>query len=73
MNVPATTARLLAALTVRRSIGTALDLGTGGGVQALLAARHSRRVVAVDVNPRALRYTAFNARLNGLLPLPSVS
>lgn len=59
-------ARLLAALTVRRPIKTALDLGTGGGVQALLAARHSRRVVAVDVNPRALRYTAFNARLNAL-------
>ena len=57
--------RLLAALTVRRPIKAALDLGTGSGVQALLAARHSRHVVAVDVNPRALRYTAFNASLNG--------
>ena len=57
--------RLLAALTVRRPIKAALDLGTGSGVQALLAALHSGRVVAVDVNPRALRYTAFNANLNG--------
>ncbi|HEY7365634.1 MAG TPA: methyltransferase, partial [Methylomirabilota bacterium] len=59
-------ARLLAALTVRRRIADALDLGTGSGVQALLAARHSRRVIATDVNPRALAYAAFNARLNAL-------
>src|SRR5438876_110103 len=59
-------APVLAALTVRRPAGSVLDLGAGSGVQALLAARHSRRVVAVDVNPRALRFTAFNARLNGL-------
>lgn len=56
---------VLAALTVRRPVGSALDLGTGSGVQALLAARHSRRVVAVDVNPRALAFTTINAALNG--------
>jgi hypothetical protein len=56
----------LAALTVRRPIEAALDVGTGSGVQALLAARHARRVVATDVNPRALAFTALNARLNGL-------
>ncbi len=56
----------LASLTVRRPVTSALDLGTGCGVQALLAARHSDHVVAVDINPRALNFSAFNARLNGM-------
>lgn len=43
-----------------------LDLGTGSGVCALAAARHARRVVAVDINPAAVRCAAVNALLNGL-------
>lgn len=46
--------------------GTALDLGTGSGVLALIAARESERAVGVDVNPRALSFAAFNQRLNGI-------
>jgi methylase of polypeptide subunit release factors len=57
---------ILATLTVRRPARTALDVGTGSGVQALWAARHSERVVAVDINPRALNLAEFNARLNGV-------
>lgn len=57
---------ILASLTVRTAVGTGLDLGTGSGVQAIWAARHCERVVAVDVNPRALNLGAFNARLNGI-------
>jgi hypothetical protein len=56
----------LANLTVRKTGETALDLGTGLGVQALMAAGHAARVVATDSNPRALNFTGFNARLNGL-------
>ena len=56
----------LAKMTVRRSVRDTLDVGTGGGIQALLAARHSERVVGTDVNPRALNFAAFNARLNGI-------
>jgi methylase of polypeptide subunit release factors len=56
----------LAKLAVRRRVDTALDLGTGCGIQALLAAKHSRQVTATDVNPRALRFAAFNLRLNGI-------
>lgn len=59
----------LANLTVRRPVGLTLDLGTGCGFQAFLAARHSERVVAVDRNPRAVAIAAFNARLNGLANL----
>jgi SAM-dependent methyltransferase len=54
----------LTALTPRREVDSALDLGAGSGVQALFAARHALRVVAVDVNPRALEYTELNAALN---------
>jgi SAM-dependent methyltransferase len=57
--------KLLAYLTNRRPVERALDLGSGSGVQAILAAKHARSVVAVDVNPRALEFTAFNALLNG--------
>jgi methylase of polypeptide subunit release factors len=60
------TTNTLASLTVRRRVRSALDIGTGCGVVALMAARHSDRVVGVDTNPRALNYAVFNAALNGL-------
>jgi Methyltransferase small domain len=55
---------VLASFTVRQPIGAALDLGVGSGFQALQAARHADRVVGTDINPRALRFTEFNALLN---------
>jgi methylase of polypeptide subunit release factors len=55
----------LSHLTVRRPVERALDMGTGSGVQAILAARHSDHVVATDLNERALNFAAFNAVLNG--------
>jgi methylase of polypeptide subunit release factors len=60
------TARVLDSLTPRPRLARALDVGTGSGVHALLAARHAAHVVATDVNPRALAYTQLNAALNGL-------
>jgi hypothetical protein len=56
----------LAKLAVRLPVAATLDLGTGCGIQALLAAKHSERVVATDVNERALAFARFNARLNGI-------
>jgi len=56
----------LASHTVRRHARTTLDLGAGCGIQALLAASHSDRVLAVDRNPRAVGIAAFNAKLNRL-------
>jgi release factor glutamine methyltransferase len=43
-----------------------LDMGTGSGVCALFAANYARRVVAVDINPAAVRCADINARLNHL-------
>jgi hypothetical protein len=55
----------LAQLTVRRQVDSAIDVATGCGIQAILAARHSGRVVATDLNERALNFAAFNAALAG--------
>jgi len=57
----------LANLTVRRPVTDALDVGTGCGIQALLAARHAGRVTATDSNARALAFARFNAALNGVI------
>ena len=43
-----------------------LDMGTGSGVCAVFAARHARRVVAVDINAAAVRCAGINAVLNRL-------
>lgn len=59
-------ARTLAALTPRRPVERALDVGTGCGVQALLAAAHATHVVATDVSGRALSLAGANAILNGV-------
>jgi methylase of polypeptide subunit release factors len=60
------TARVLDSLTPRPRVDRAVDVGTGSGIHALLAAQHSRHVIATDVNPRAIAYTELNAALNGL-------
>ncbi|HEY6738417.1 MAG TPA: methyltransferase [Actinopolymorphaceae bacterium] len=61
VNSAATT---LAQITVRDEVGSALDLGTGCGVQALHLSSHAQRVVGTDINPRALALAGFTARLN---------
>jgi len=43
-----------------------LDMGTGSGVCAVFAAKHARRVVAVDINEAAVRCAGLNAVLNHL-------
>jgi methylase of polypeptide subunit release factors len=46
--------------------GRVLDLCTGSGVHAILAARGGARVFGIDVNPRALAFARWNAALNGV-------
>src|SRR5690242_17162195 len=55
-------ARILSAQT------TVLDMGTGSGICSVFAARYAERVVAVDVNPAAVRCTRINALLNQVEP-----
>lgn len=56
----------LAALTPRKPVETALDLGVGCGIQTLYLLRHVRQVVATDISRRALEFTAFNVALAGV-------
>ncbi len=56
--------RTLAALTIRRPVARALDLGTGSGTQALLASGHVEHVVATDISERAAWFARVNAQLN---------
>lgn len=56
----------LAALTPRKPVETALDLGVGCGIQTLYLLRHVRQVVATDISTRALEFTAFNVALSGV-------
>lgn len=55
----------LAQLTTRRPVASALDLGCGCGVQSLHLARHAGRVVATDVNDRALQMAGLTLALSG--------
>ncbi|HMS36002.1 MAG TPA: methyltransferase [Arachnia sp.] len=55
----------LAQIAMRTPVGSALDLGTGCGVQSLHLARHAGRIVGTDVNARALELAALTAALNG--------
>lgn len=55
----------LANAVIRDPVGTALDLGTGCGVQALHLSTHADRVTATDLSGRALRFAATTAALAG--------
>lgn len=56
----------LARITPREPLRRVLDLGCGGGIQALHASRHAEHVIATDLSERALGFAAFNAALNGI-------
>jgi methylase of polypeptide subunit release factors len=63
---PGMTTLQLAHALINRPSRRTLDLGTGGGALACVAAAHSERVVATDISPRALEFARFNAGLNGV-------
>lgn len=54
----------LAQLAPRKAVGSALDLGTGCGVQSLHLSKHASSVIATDINSRALRLAALTAAIN---------
>jgi carbamoyltransferase len=56
---------VLLANALPKEDGDVLDLCTGSGVQALLAARSARRVVGVDIGARAVAVARCNSKLNG--------
>jgi len=63
---PNPTSKFLNKFAVRRHSRATLDLGAGGGILSLSAARYSDLVVATDLNARAVTFAQFNVRLNGI-------
>jgi release factor glutamine methyltransferase len=64
---PSPYSQLLAETIVSHGEESALDMGSGSGLQAILMARCGiSRVVAVDADSRAVLATEFNALLNGV-------
>jgi release factor glutamine methyltransferase len=49
-----------------------LDMGSGSGVNAILAATKGARVLAIDINPHALAAAEANAERNGVADLVEV-
>ena len=43
-----------------------LDVGTGCGILAVLAAKKARSVIATDINPHSIRYALINSTINGV-------
>ena len=56
----------LADFRVPRPCRTTLDVGSGSGIQAFLAAPHSQQVWGVDCTRRSIEFARFNAGLNGI-------
>jgi methylase of polypeptide subunit release factors len=54
----------LARSMITEPVEKSLDLCTGSGVQAITASRFSKKVIGVDINPRAINFARFNALLN---------
>lgn len=54
----------LAKKAIAKKGDVVLDLATGSGIIALLCADKAKKVIATDINPKALNYAQFNAILN---------
>jgi methylase of polypeptide subunit release factors len=63
----------LSRFMMRRPFHEVLDLGAGSGAHAIQAALNSDHVVATDLNPRSTEFVLFNARLNGLENIESLT
>jgi len=62
---PAEDTFLLAEKMRAKEDDAVLDMGTGCGILAVLAAEKAKRVLAVDINPHAIECAVKNAEMNG--------
>ena len=53
-------------ITPRSPVKAALDVCAGGGIQTLFLGDHCEAVTAIDLNSRAVAFSGFNTRLNGV-------
>jgi release factor glutamine methyltransferase len=43
-----------------------LDMGTGSGIQAITAGHKASKVIAIDINPEAVKFARINVKANNL-------
>ena len=56
----------LSRMICNHTSGVVLDLCSGSGIQAILSAKNAEKVVAIDIDPRAVEMIQINACLNKL-------
>ncbi len=57
---------LAEAVVEEKTAGEVLDMGTGTGIQALVASRTAKRVKGVDISQKAVKTAETNAKRNGI-------
>jgi len=66
MGASEATTQLCRAAYPAEPVGCALEIGCGAGTIALVLAQRTQRVIATDINPRALAMARMNATVNGI-------
>lgn len=66
MGAGETTIDLCRAMYPTNAVGRALEIGCGAGTIALVLSQRAERVLATDINPRALALGRINAAINGI-------
>ncbi|MGC8649197.1 MAG: HemK2/MTQ2 family protein methyltransferase [Candidatus Micrarchaeia archaeon] len=57
---------MLSRAVEKYAFGLTLDLGTGSGIQGLVAAKKGCTVDFVDIDPKALKCAEYNAKINNV-------
>ncbi|MBI4163448.1 MAG: methyltransferase domain-containing protein [Candidatus Aenigmarchaeota archaeon] len=57
---------VMAKKTIVKKGDVVLDLATGSGMIGIFCAEKAKKVIATDINPRAINYAKFNSILNGV-------
>ena len=63
---PGNDSQYLSSTRIPKEFEATLDLCTGSGIHAILASKISKRVIGVDINPRAVHYATANLVLNNI-------
>lgn len=56
----------LSEVSIKKPVNSILDLGCGSGFISIIASKHSKKVVGIDINPRAVNFSIFNSILNNI-------
>ncbi len=52
--------------SLKQKVDTVLDLCCGCGILGIVASTHSKKVMGIDINPRAINFSTFNVLFNNI-------